>query len=295
MSSAYLTLPFDPPAFGAPDATADQIMRASAAVDGYLGRPEGLIWKPDAAGMPAYMAGLDPALSLALPVAVQAGLNVTVTLPGISPDLIGEAVVINRDGPDCEAASIAAADGTTVTFARLRLDHAAGSTLETGLCIAEERPVGRRSVTQVSRPQAVRLVSGAGRYAPGRGREWREDYGLLASVFQFGTVPLWQAFDPGQASLNATTGEVWVPEGLFCAPYADVRLRYVAGFPADGVPDAIKIATASLIQGVAAATDMGGRFRRFSAGGTTVERFDQTDFDPDIKALLEPYRVRRLA
>ena len=223
-----------------------------------------------------------------------------------SYDNVGDVLVLDRtpvgqSGTNTsEAVTIAAVDPAngTITLVRVRAAHAQGVTVEAGLCITEQRTLPQdRSITQVSRPQLVRLLGGAGRYSYGRRGDqalgWREaDLSLLAASAVMGSAPIWQGFDVGQASTSSITGEVWVPAGLFCAYYSEVRLRYVAGFQQSALPDAIKRATANLVNSAAAAADT-GPFRRFQAGGTAVERWDQSDFDPDTKLLLEPYRTRR--
>lgn len=62
--------------YGVSGATADQVIRASAFIDGYLNRPDGLIYVVDLAGNPIYMAAtLQPIVKLkTLPVSFQISL-----------------------------------------------------------------------------------------------------------------------------------------------------------------------------------------------------------------------------
>src|SRR5437588_12991351 len=111
-SSLYLQ-PGEYAAYGvAASTTAAQVTAASALVDAFVDRPAGLVWTPDWAGLPCYMAALAPQLSFTASGAIAPGANVTVTIgSGINlTDKIGEAVILERaNGSVIEACAIAAA------------------------------------------------------------------------------------------------------------------------------------------------------------------------------------------
>jgi hypothetical protein len=304
MPSFYLS-GSDLDSFGVPSATPIQVGQASGLVDSYLKRPEGLIWKPDFDGLPAFMAGLTPSWSGALTAPVAPGTAVVIASPlARMGDVAGEVLILDRENQEtCEAVTITGNDAAagTITLACTRLAHAAGTTVDRGLTIGEERSLpARRSLTRISRPQFARVLGGAGRYGYGRrsdaNRGFGTDFGLLAIAQSFGSVPIWEALDPAQMSVSATTGEVWVPAGFLMAYFSDVRLRYVAGFAADALPDAIKQATASLVSNlVSSQNDIGTQIRVMAAGGSRLERFSDSNMDADVKAMLEPYRARVMA
>ena len=302
MPSAYL-IPSEYDRYGVPDATVSDVENASTLVDGYLQRPEGLTWHADASGLPVYMAGMSATYALALPSAISAGVNVTISFPAASAgmaDLLGEVFVIDRNDPaKCEAVTVSAVDREhgTLSFFRVARPHAQGATMEAGLQIVEERELpAKRSITRVSRSPIVRLLSGLGRYSYGRRSDQvsglMNDASLLAAVQTFGGPPAWIPFDPATASISAATGEIWVPAGQLIAYYSEVRLRYVAGFPVNGVPEGVKQATASLIRINNNFDDIPGSFRTFTAGGTKIERFSDSVLDADTKARLEPYKLK---
>jgi hypothetical protein len=155
--------------------TASDIVNASAVVDSYIQRPEGLVWAPDSRGLPCYMAALQPSFSATLPVALTAGQLATFAFPlagtGTS-SLIGEVLIVDRsDNTKVEALVITGtnAQAGTITVAAPANAHGIGATLEMGLVVVEERPLAaKRSQTRVSRTPVMRLLSGVGRYAYGR-------------------------------------------------------------------------------------------------------------------------------
>ena len=54
--------------------------QASAIVDNYLKRPEGLLYQIDSTGKPAYMKALTPSMQFKAPGGIAPGTNVTVTV-----------------------------------------------------------------------------------------------------------------------------------------------------------------------------------------------------------------------
>lgn len=293
MPSAYLT-GGDLAGYGVPDATTQQIQQASSIIDAYLKRPEGLVWAPDFSGLPAYMAALDTQLSFTFAAPVGIGTNVVVPFAAAFPDLLGEVLLLDRaNAQRVEAVSVIAVNTTanTITLDRVRALHDAGSTIETGRSIVEERIVApKRSVTRVSRSLMVRLQSGLGRYAYGRRSDQvaglYADVNLLATIQAFGGPPPWTPFDVTQASISPNTNEIWVPSGLMLAYFSDVRVRYLAGFPAAGIPSTVKQATANVITKIQGFGDSDPAFKIMQAGGTKLERFTDSALDTDTKALL---------
>ncbi len=300
MASLYL-LPQDYAAFGLkPTTTADQVQRASAFIDGYLKRAEGLVWLPDASGAPAYMAAPSPQMTLHSAGAIPTGNSIAVPYagPAFDNNIIGEVVVLDRGNPGAvEACVISAVAPGQVTLSGVKFPHAAGATLDFGLVITEERQLpNERSVARVAATPVMRLLSGLGRYGYGRRSEQKagdiEEFNLLATVSSFGGPPLWVPWDVGSASVSPFTGEIWVPAGVLLAYYSEVRIRYVGGWSQAGLPGAIKQACAN-ITAVLQETGLGANIRaRGSKDGIRTEKFENTLIDADTRQMLEPYRPR---
>ena len=300
MPSTYLQSA-DLAAYGVPNATAAQIAAASSLIDGYLQRPEGLIYAPDAAGNPCYMVAKSPSYSLSFGAPVAAGLNVVANVSGpLQPLQVGTDLVIDRaNAQGVEVTTIVAISGNQITLKQLAYAHAQGATLEGGLTIVEQRTMPQaRPLTTVSRFPLLRLVGGQGRYGyTRRGAQNSQnlnDFNLLASLTRFGGPPAWEAFDPSAAGVDPDTARVWVPAGIMLAYYSDVRLAYVAGYQYGNLPDAIKRACANLIANAVAAPT-GGPLKMQKAGDTAIQRFTASLVDDDIKTMLDPYRTRVFA
>ncbi len=302
--SVYLT-GADLETYGVPGVTPAQILQASALVDAYLKRPEGIAFSTDYLGQPCYMAGLQPQQIFTLSSPVSPGVNVPATITGgmIGNDLIGEVLIADRATTANTEALVVTGIGTPgsgqVTIGNVTKAHASGVLLETGLTLVEERPMpSKRNVTRVSKFPLVRVISGIGRYAYGRRSDQvaglYNDTNLLAALQTFGGPPAWVPFDISQVSISATTGEVWVPAGLMLAYYSDVRLGFVAGFSSANLPPAIKSAVAAICTALATYPEMSGNMKKLQAGDTAMERFANTMIDADIKQMIDQYRAKLL-
>lgn len=289
-------------AYGVPSATDAQVRAASLLIDGYLQRPEGLLYGADAVGNPCYMAGLTPTAVFTCAAPIAQGANVVVTLGGPLALLeVGKVLILDRASSSLvEPVSIAAVDGNQVTLANVALAHGGNVLLEAGLVIVEEKylPEGR-PLTNVSRTPLLRLLGGQGRY--GYGRRGRtngialEDFNLLATMSRFGGPPQWESFDVAHAGFDAATGKVWVPSGLLLAYFSEVRLQYVAGFSVATLPGAVKQACANIIAAAANFPMLNGNIAHLQSGDTQVKRFADSVLDADTKQLLGPYCARVFA
>jgi len=273
-------------------------------IDAYLKRPEGLVWLPDSSGAPAYMSALQPLGSFKLNGAISAGSNVPANLGNGARILqVGDVVVLDRAVPgSVEACVIATTSqpGTlpvTVTFQTVLNAHADQATADYGLVIEEQRYMpADRPLTNLMRTPVTNVLSGVGRYAYGRrgdGANYNmEQFNLLAAVSKFGGPPVWELFqatyptawDPG-------TGQLWIPAGIMLAYYSEVKIRYVAGFPASALPGPIKEACAALIVAMAATPGMGS-VKKAQAGDTSLEFFTASVLSEDVKQAIQPYAAR---
>lgn len=307
MPNAYLT-GADLATFGVPNATAAQITSASALIDSYLKRPEGLLYGVDGNQAPAYMLGAQPRASLALGTPIAAGTAVVATLTGPASMLaVGDVLLIDIPTPGItEALVVQAVTGQQVTFAQVQFAHSSAAPLQLGLVITEQRTMPQgRPITQVSRVPIVAGLAGVGRYGYQRrgddGFGNMDTYNLLAVMSKFGGPPAWEAFTLQANSIDPLTGQVWVPAGVLLAYYTEVKISYVAGWTYATLPYEIKQACANILTAQLAIGGMGG-IQTMKAGDTQITRFagakggpGPTVIDGDTAALLAPYAARLFA
>lgn len=298
MPSSYLTSD-DFATYGLPSTTSvAQVTAASTLIDMYLKRPEGLVWVPDGTGAPGWMAALSPSQSFTLGAAIAPGQNVVVPLVGgVAALLVGDVIVLDRaDSAIGEPVAIVSISGQNVTLQSVVFAHAQGATADKGMTIKQHKfmPDGR-PVTNLAFTPVARLIAGQGRYGYGRrgasSRYQVDEFNLLASLSHFGGPPVWEFFPIINTGVDFETGMVWVPAGVMLAYYSEINLWYVAGFPAAGLPGAIKAACANVIMAQAMIPQIGAT-KKYAAGDTSIERFAASVLDEDTKAMLAPYRAK---
>lgn len=290
----------DATAYGLAGATQAVLDSATALVNAALKRPEGVVWTPDAAGAPCFMAGMTPSQTMTLASSIAPGANVVTPAPSwmCRADLLGEVFVAERGVTGkTEALVISAVTADTVTFERVAYPHAAGALLEAGLVLLEERQLpSQRAIMRISRTPAARLLSGRGRYAYGRRTDQiqgdYQDLNLLSSLSFMGGTPQWLAIDVAQASVS-NSGEVWIPAGIYGAAFSEVRLRYVAGWAQANIPSAIVAACAAAAAGILATPELAGSIKSYQAGGTKIEKFADNLLDASTRAMIEPFSALR--
>lgn len=289
----------DPATYGAGAATTAQIAAASALIDAYLGRREGLLWSPDANGAPAYMEGLSPSIALTFSAPIAPGSSVSATLTGptamIAP---GDVLIADIATPTAtEALVVETINGQSVTFKSVQFAHAQGSALSAGLVISEQRTMPQnRPITQVSRFPVAAALSGVGRYGYQRrgddGFGSMDTYNLLAVMSRFGGPPAWEPFTLQSNSIDPQTGQMWIPAGVLLAYYTEVKIQYVAGWTYAGLPYEIKQACANIINAQANFPELNGNIQTLKTGAAQITRFKDTVLDSDTKTMLNPYRAR---
>lgn len=298
MPSSYLTTD-DYAAYGLPaGTTAAQVTTASTLIDMYLKRPEGLVWVPDGTGAPGWMAALSPSQTFGCAAAIPAGNNVTVPLTGgVASLLVGDVLILDRANPNiAEPVAVVSITGQNVMFQSVAFDHPGPCTFDKGMTIKQHKfmPDGR-PVTNLAFTPVARLLAGQGRYGYGRrgasSRYQVDEFNLLASLSHFGGPPVWEFFPIINTGVDFETGMVWVPAGVMLAYYSEINLWYVAGYPASGLPGAIKSACANIIMAQAAVPQLGAT-KKYAAGDTSIERFAASVIDDDTKAMLAPYRAK---
>jgi hypothetical protein len=313
--SAYLTAA-DAALYGpAANASAAQIAQASTLIDAYLRRPKGLVYLTDANGNPAMMAAAPAMMTYTLTAAIEPGQNVnaTLNLNLITPDFVGEVLVLDpglETMEACQVNNVAVPTGTnisipgtggatnSITLSNVQFPHAAGAVAQTGLTLIEEKSLpSKRSVTMLSELPAVNLVSLLGRYAYGRRSDQvgglYQEMNLLASIQSFGGPPQWIIVDTEQASISPRMGELWVPAGMLLAYYSDVRAYYIAGWTAATLPPAIKTVTAGIITALGE-VGIPQSVQSATAASSTLKKFTASIIDTDMQRMIDPYAARLL-
>lgn len=305
MSSQYLAAG-EYATYGLPGPTnANSIIQASALLDAYLFRPEGLIWTPDAAGMPCFMAALSPMFQLQLGAGITPGTNVQVPLTGpVSQLQPGDVLILDKANQNAvEAVVIGAVNvgnqPNVVQLQQVLFSHNSAVSADYGLVIEEQRYVPQsRPITLMARRPLMRLHSGVGRYGYGRRGDAAnynmEQFNLLAALSKFGGPPAWEVFSVLNTGFDVQTGQVWIPAGIMLAYYSEVKLRYVAGFSAANVPPAIKQACASLVKAMQARPTLGD-IRSYKAGDTQIVNFTSSALDDDVRRALDPWVANTFA
>jgi hypothetical protein len=288
--------------YGVASATIAKIQQASAIINGFIGRPESLIWMPDYAGRPCWMAGLNPKFNYVNPGAIAVGQNVVVPVTNflLGLDQVGRVLVVDRGNANLvETASITAIDpvGKTITLDSLNNAHAAQCGLEYGLVIQEERALpDDRPMTRTSRWPLARLVALQGRYAFGRRSEqaagYHYDFNLLSTIAAFGGPPLWLPVDPANTGMEESTGELWPPAGPYIASYSEVRIHYLSGWPSGGIPNDIKQACANILNALEGSPLRSADMKSIHIGDTAVARFAASFVDDDTRRILLGYKSR---
>jgi hypothetical protein len=302
MPSEYLQLT-EAAAFGLSNVSEGQIQSASAIIDAYLKRPEGLIWSPDAQGLPCYMVALSPTFSFKLSGAIAAGAGVNVTLTGPTQMLqVGDVAVIDRKNTGkCEAvvcSSVVGPNGAIqITLQNVLNAHDDQATVELGLVIEEQKYMPKqRPITMLSRAPTVRVISGIGRYGYGRRGDAAnynmDQFNLVAALQKFGGPPAWELFQqPLSNNWDVNSGQLWIPAGIMLAYYSEVKVRYVAGFPGGAIPMAIKVACVQIIQSMASMPQI-GNLKSYKAGDTQIELAAASALSADNKEALQQYAAK---
>jgi hypothetical protein len=139
-------------------------------------------------------------------------------------------------------------------------------------------------------PATIPYVTAQGRYGyPRRASSSMQVFpatSLLELSSIFGGPPQWEDIDVTQIVDNHATGEIWLPPGIYMAQYTEIKITYTAGYVV--VPDAIMAACAYLVFAYLERAAMMGMKGKVTA----LVASDHTLIDADIKAMLDPYRVR---
>lgn len=311
--SVYIQ-PADYATYGLPaNTTVAQVTQASALIDGWLRRPEGLIYGVDYTGaQPAYMVGLSPTYSFKSVGSITSGpgnVVVPITATGyVAPSaIIGQPVVLDRaNANQCEVCVVTAIQNnpsrlTLQSFNNPTMgcmqNHSANCTLEFGLSIMEERTMPeKRNLTRTARPP-LQILSGMGRYGYGSRLDQIKglyaEFNLLATISQFGGPPQWEPFPISNIDASTATHEVWVPAGLLLSYFSEVRLYYVSGFALADLPIEVPTGCASIVKALQNNAQLGftANINQIKAGTGSISRTITSAMGHDTREMLKEHRA----
>jgi hypothetical protein len=185
--------------YGIVDATYDQVEAASRLADAYMGRPEGVLWLPDATGQPGWMAALTPTKRFFLTGDITPGSSVQLSFPGVKfgPSDVGQVVILSRtDKAAAEPCVITAASSGSITLDGVQFGHPQGASVEFGLTLLSEVGApGLWKTIRLGRTPVARLLAGFGRC----GRLAPRSYDPLAWI---AATTDWTQFDVSACDIN---------------------------------------------------------------------------------------------
>ena len=118
-----------------------------------------------------------------------------------------------------------------------------------------------------------------------------QEYAMLQAASAFGGAPAWQDVQVGSNDIDKNTNQVWFPVGLLMVPYSEIRISYLAGFSAAGLPYQVKQATANVVNAIAE-SPASPNIKSFKAGDSQMTRFLDNVIAADTQNLLAPYMAR---
>jgi hypothetical protein len=134
-----------------------------------------------------------------------------------------------------------------------------------------------------------------GRYGTGRrgdgGYDAYQITTLATIAAVFGGPPAWNNIDTTLTDIFSSTGEIWVPAGIYQTHFTELEANYQAGYAV--TPDAVKWATVAIAQALLNRPAPGVKVMK--AGDRTMEFFGNYAMTDEVKIALEGYRVRKLA
>jgi hypothetical protein len=298
----YLQAP-DLTTFNVADASAAQIAAACHILDGILGKPEGLLWSPDGNDAPAFMTNMSPTRSFKLSAAISPGQGISVSLSGaqFNNSSLGDVVVLDRSTADiAEACVITAVSGNTITLQNVQFNHAPQATVDFGLTLLEELPLRRgMPFIRAKRFPIAQLLAAFARYGfsqpPVQITDMPVGFAAQLLAQEMGTVAphAWGQIDISQWDINYATGAITIFPYNLAGTNVDIRLRYVAGWSIDNLPDGIKQAVANITRAIIN-SPYGSNIKTLKSGDGMMEWFKPGMIDVDTAALIQPYRTMRI-
>lgn len=137
------------------------------------------------------------------------------------------------------------------------------------------------------------LIGASGRYGYGRRNSQFSypDYNYGANILQiasyFGGPPQFTPIDISMVDFDPSTGELWVPAGLYLTQYSELLLTYNTGFDPTNMPKGIKHACAALVKNFLSRSGITG-LTSMNAGQAHAQ-FNLDLIDPTVARLLQPF------
>ena len=156
--------------------------------------------------------------------------------------------------------------------------------------LPDGRPVTRASYTPLAVAEGAEtpFVSVRARHGIPRGTGSDSTLGQL--LLPFGGPPAWVDLDPAAVEYHSSTGEIWLPSGIYGAPFTEVELVYTAGYAQP--PEAVKLACAQIIRNLE--SHPAPQVRTAQLDRLQLEYFAGSLLDEDVRRLLAPFIVLRL-
>lgn len=149
-----------------------------------------------------------------------------------------------------------------------------------------------RSTAILSVRPVLSIIEAKGRYIRGRRDRQYKDYAVVYNniIALMGTAPGWNNIDPATVDFYGPTSEIWIPSGLFLAPYGEVLITYLAGYIE--IPEKALAAIALIINAICVKGE--SDMVQYSSGRVSRRFATPSYFTADVKRMLSPFVVRSL-
>jgi hypothetical protein len=141
------------------------------------------------------------------------------------------------------------------------------------------------------------ILGCSGRYSYARrgAQQIYPDLNYGANILQiaafFGGPPTWQTVDLTMSDFDISTGEIWIPAGLYLSQYTELVVQYNSGYDPLNMPRAVKQACALLIRNFLSRGGGTTGLRSISTAGTANVSFTPDLIDSTCASLLDPYKT----
>jgi hypothetical protein len=152
------------------------------------------------------------------------------------------------------------------------------------------------SITGVPGSTVSPIIGCSGRYAYGRrgaqqvyDTNWGANLLMLAAYF--GGPPMWQPVNLTLSDFDVSTGEIWVPAGLYLSQFTEIVVKYNSGFDPLNMPRPIKQATAMLVRNFLSRGGGTTGLRSLTTTGTANVSFTPDLVDSTIASMLDSFKT----
>lgn len=159
-------------------------------------------------------------------------------------------------------------------------------------CVPNTSPVSNVPGSTISP-----ILGVSGRYSYGRrgSSQIYPDLNYGANILQiaafFGGPPTWQNVDVSMGDFDTSTGEIFIPAGLYLGQYTEIVASYNSGFDPLNMPNAIKKACAMLVKNFLSRGGGTTGLRSITTSGTANVSFEPDLIDSTIASMLDPYKT----